>query len=86
MLWTQPRSTMDPLELPNLKVLYQKEYYSNIEKNNKNDIVSTHFHRLRENHGQKSAKEKTLPQRGLVFTILNRRKTGLACNLSKNVL
>ena len=27
MLWTHPRSTMNPPEVPNLKVLYQREIY-----------------------------------------------------------
>ena len=32
MLWTHPRSTMTPPEVPNLKVLYQKEYNSTIKR------------------------------------------------------
>ena len=33
MLWTHPRSIMDPPEVPNLKVLYQREYISIIRGN-----------------------------------------------------
>ena len=33
MLWTHHRSTMDPPEVPNLKVLYQREYISIIRGN-----------------------------------------------------
>ena len=33
MLWTHPRSTMNPPEVPNLKVLYQREYISTIRGN-----------------------------------------------------
>ena len=33
MLWTYPRSIMDPPEVPNLKVFYQREYISIIRGN-----------------------------------------------------
>ena len=32
MLWTHPRSTMNPPEVPNLKVLYQREIYQYYKK------------------------------------------------------